>query len=305
MTKSVLDDEIRVELLLSAPIAKVWRALSTPEGWTGWFSVGVEGAFQPGETLKLDFGMFGLAWARVVERVEQRSFAYQWHPGDGGEIASKPESELTTVRFELAEEGASTRLTMRETGFAGVPEDRRRSALEMNGEGWGAELGELVAFVEKDEAQAELKNTIIRERVYRAPIEAVWAAVATADGLKKWWCSEVRGTFALDEMLVFTFRESGSDFEGPAKITECVPGDKFSIRWHPGQCQGCKWDDFPEAETTRVRVSLTKEGEGTRLRVVEGGFENVPESRRREVFEMNSDGWLGCLDDLGRVLEGR
>ena len=69
-------EAIKQELVVKAPRTKVWQALTTPDGWTGWFSDGVKGDFQVGSMLTMDFGDSTLCHCIVVEREELSSFAY-------------------------------------------------------------------------------------------------------------------------------------------------------------------------------------------------------------------------------------
>lgn len=290
MTLEKTTDSIRVDMTLKAPKAKVWAALTTVEGWTGWFSEGVKGDFQVGSLMTLTFEGYGEAQVTVVERVEESSFAYRWHPG--GEEEFNPEPELmTTVRFEVFEQEHGTRLIMTESGFANLPEARRLNALGMNEGGWKAELAELVELVDSDRRQRTLAYTIKQERVYPAPLEKVWWTLATGPGLEAWFCKKADGDFALGEMVVLTFEFPSGAIDGPLKVVEYDPMTRLAWRWHPGQDDGCKWGDFPEKETTLVRFTLAEVPEGTEVKLIEYGFENIPESRRDKVFGMNQQGW--------------
>lgn len=145
---------IRQELVLKATRQAVWDALTTPEGWTGWFRNRVEGEFHVGHTLALDFGEQGKCWGVVVERDELNAFAYKWHPGEDCVIDKYPESEMTTVRFSLSDHAEGTLLTMVERGFENVPETRRDKCVELNTGGWKYELEELRVFVEEGKRHA-------------------------------------------------------------------------------------------------------------------------------------------------------
>ena len=155
--------DIRQEMVLRAPRETVWKALTTPEGWTGWFSSQVEGNFQVGEIMILDFGPDTRCYGKVVERVENSSFAYRWHPGEDCPMDKYPEDQMTTVRFSLAEHPDGTLLTVVETGFENIPESRRANCVKLNTEGWAWELEELQAFVEhgvkQSKANAESPTT--------------------------------------------------------------------------------------------------------------------------------------------------
>ncbi len=150
--------EIRKELLLRAPKTSVWNAIVTPEGWTGWFSEKVEGEFRVGETLALDFGKHGKCWAIVTERVELRSFAYRWHPGEDCPLDKYSLDEMSTVRFELEDHPEGTKLTLVESGFENIPESRRDKCVELNSGGWDWELEEFRAFVEEGIRNSKREN---------------------------------------------------------------------------------------------------------------------------------------------------
>jgi hypothetical protein len=44
--------------------------------------------------------------------------------------------------------------------------------------------------------------------------------------------------------------------------------------------------------------------EGTRLTIVESGFDQVPAWRRDEAFRMNTEGWAGQLENVRSHVEG-
>ena len=80
-----------------------------------------------------------------VERVEEpRVFGYTWR------INGLPDNDprRTYVEFTLEPDGAGTRLTVIESGFAQLPEDAHREAFGGNTEGWASELAELVAYLD-------------------------------------------------------------------------------------------------------------------------------------------------------------
>jgi hypothetical protein len=52
------------------------------------------------------------------------------------------------VEFTLEPDGAGTRLTVVESGFAQLPEEAHSKAFNGNTEGWASELGELVSYLD-------------------------------------------------------------------------------------------------------------------------------------------------------------
>jgi uncharacterized protein YndB with AHSA1/START domain len=136
-------DRIERTVRIAQPPAAVWAALTTAEGLSAWF----------GNEASIDLRPGGSAWMKWdhgytadlrVERVEEpRVFGYTWH------IFGLPDDDprRTYVEFTLEPDGAGTRLTVVESGFAQLPEDAYRKAFDGNTEGWASELGELVAYL--------------------------------------------------------------------------------------------------------------------------------------------------------------
>jgi uncharacterized protein YndB with AHSA1/START domain len=301
MTVETGTDSIRVEMVLKAPLEKVWWALTTPEGWSGWFSEEVEGDFSVGGRLRLMFDGYGTVDAEVTERDEAKVFAYRWFPGDGEPDEQHHPDERTTVRFEISALEAGTRLVMTETGFERLPEGRRLRALAGNSGGWKSELAELEVLLEEGFRQGRSTDRIVRERFYPAPLARVWQALATTEGLCGWFCKRASGDFMVGEIVVLTF-DFGHEIEGPMKIVEYEPMTRLAWRWHPGQTDGCKWEDFPESEATLVAFELREVADGTEVKLLETGFERIPESRKLRVLELNSEGWTEVLEMVAAYL---
>lgn len=295
-----LTDEIRMEMVLKAPREKVWRAISTPEGWADWFTVRTEGDFQVGEILRLDFGKYGECWGEVVEREEMNSFAYKWHPGEDSALDKYPADEMTTVRFILEDHADGTKLTLIEDGFDRIPTGRRVSALKANTGGWEHELGELQVFVETGKRPENDESEIIREKFYATTREKLWSLVATPEGFKKWFVQDVVGDFVSGELATLVFNDS---VRGDLKVVEVQKPERFVFRWHPGQENGCVWTDFPESEATTTTFTLTEVEGGTKLRIVESGFENVPCERRNSAFQSDSQGWNYVMTMIEEAVE--
>ena len=133
-------------LELRHPQEKVWAALTTLDGLTGWFGSSAEGQVAPGEDVVMrweqyDNGQQVLA-IKVVEPMS--SFAYCW--GISGAPAGDP--RRTYVEFSLEPTAVGTRLTVRESGFAQLPDEWLEQTYQGNSQGWTAELGDLVAYLD-------------------------------------------------------------------------------------------------------------------------------------------------------------
>jgi uncharacterized protein YndB with AHSA1/START domain len=80
-----------------------------------------------------------------VERVEEPSvFGFTWR------VDAMPDDDprRTYVEFTLEPTATGTRLRVVETGFAQLPDEGYRKGFESHTEGWGRELGELVAYLD-------------------------------------------------------------------------------------------------------------------------------------------------------------
>jgi hypothetical protein len=62
-----------------------------------------------------------------------------------------------------------------------------------------------------------------------------------------------------------------------------------------------------ESSTDRIEKEIVFELEevpgGTRLRIVESGFDRIPLARRAEAFRMNSDGWAEQTENIRKHVE--
>lgn len=293
--------KIEKNVVLRAPRTKVWDALTTEEGWTGWFSEGVIGDFTPGSTLTLDFGAHGLCYALVTDRKELELFQLKWHPGEDCTLEAYPAEQMTTITFRLSDHEKGTLLEMVEDGFESVSDARRAKALELNSEGWRWELVELEAYVNLGDRQLLAHDEVVRERIYAAPIQKVWDAVATPKGWEGWFVKSVEGTFEVGETPSAMFMET---CRGGFKIIQRHEPNAFVFKWHPANMEGAEWTDFPEEEATTVVMSLTEVTEGTHLKIIESGFKNVRKEHFVTAMDLNADGWAQCMNMIGDYLNG-
>jgi uncharacterized protein YndB with AHSA1/START domain len=144
-------DRIEKKILVSATVAKVWRALSDANEFGAWFGVKFEGAFRPGAHIRGTIApttvdakvaeaqkpYTGKPFDITVDRMEpERLFSFRWHP-----YAVEPDYDYsaeptTLVVFELNAVEGGTSVTVTESGFDKIPLARRAKAFSMNDEGW-------------------------------------------------------------------------------------------------------------------------------------------------------------------------
>lgn len=142
----MLQDRIEREIVVEAPVERVWALLTEAEHLGRWFGdAGAEVDLQPGGTIILRWAEHGQARG-VIDVVEPlRFFSYRWAPFRDPAGAEPVAGNSTLVEFTLTPEDGRTRLRVVESGFAALdctPEQRARN-VEGNTEGWEIELGHL------------------------------------------------------------------------------------------------------------------------------------------------------------------
>lgn len=145
-------DRIEKHMVLRAPRARVWRALTIAEQFGAWFRVKLEGEFAAGETIRGRLVIPGyehVTLEMLVERIEpEHYFSYRWHPYAVDPKADYSAEPTTLVEFRLEEHAGGTALTIIESGFDRIPLSRRAEAFRMNDQGWASQSEKLARYVE-------------------------------------------------------------------------------------------------------------------------------------------------------------
>jgi uncharacterized protein YndB with AHSA1/START domain len=109
------------------------------------------------------------------------------------------------------------------------------------------------------------------------PQERVWTAITTAEGLGTWF---------------------GNSAEIDLRIERLEPTSVFGYTWG---FHGAAEDD---PRRTYVEFTLTPDGSGTTLTVIESGFAQLGTDEHAKAFESNTGGWKHELDELVAYLHG-
>lgn len=137
-------DRIEKTIVLKAPRARVWRALTDSKEFGEWFEVAFEGPFVAGRALKGKITYKGyehLTMDILVDRIEpERFFSFRWHPCAIDPAVDYSPEPTTLVAFTLEEVPGGTRLTVVESGFDSIPAARRAEAFRMNEQGWAEQM---------------------------------------------------------------------------------------------------------------------------------------------------------------------
>jgi uncharacterized protein YndB with AHSA1/START domain len=136
-----MNDTIEREILIAAPIERVWEIVTTPEHMGQWF--GDAGASRSGDVITMAWEQHGEADLEIVREQAPNVFAYRWD-------ANVKEAGRTLVEFTLSEVDAGTRVRVVESGFASLAasDEVRAELREGNAGGWAHELGDLERYAQ-------------------------------------------------------------------------------------------------------------------------------------------------------------
>ena len=137
-------DRIEKNILLHAPKARVWRALTDAGEFGSWFGIKLDSGFTVGQptTGKITYpGYEHLTFEATVERMEaEQLFSFRWHPYAIDPKIDYSQEPTTLVEFRLEETADGTLLTVVESGFDRIPAERRAEAFRMNDNGWSQQM---------------------------------------------------------------------------------------------------------------------------------------------------------------------
>ncbi len=144
-------DQIQKKIVLRAPLAKVWQAISDAKRFGAWFGVEFDAPFVAGakldgrivptqvdpEVAKLQEPHRGKPFTCVIDRIEpMKLFSFRWRPFAIDPSRDYSKEAMTLVAFELSEVEGGTELRITESGFDAIPLDRRAEAFAANDGGW-------------------------------------------------------------------------------------------------------------------------------------------------------------------------
>ena len=144
-------------------------------------------------------------------------------------------------------------------------------------------------------------DRIETEIVLRAPRSRVWRALADPEEFGAWFGMKLEGTFAPGARAHGQIALPGhGDVTVEIAIERMDPETRMSYRWHSYAVEPDV--DYSSEPTTLVEFLLEEVAGGTRLRVVESGFDGIPPARRAEALRMNDAGWAEQLENIARYV---
>ena len=148
-----------------------------------------------------------------------------------------------------------------------------------------------------------MSDRIEKTIALRAPVDRVWRALTTPAEFGAWFRVNLAGVAFVP----------GQKARGPmtypgfehviweVTVVAVQPKTLFSFNWHPYAVDPDV--DYTKETPTLVAFTLAAEGEGTRLTVVESGFDAIPTHRRDEALRMNDGGWAEQMRNIQAHVE--
>ena len=135
-------------------------------------------------------------------------------------------------------------------------------------------------------------DRIEREVLIDAPPARVWEIVTEPEHVGRWFSDSAEIDLRPGGEAALTWEEHGT---ARAWVEKVEPPHLFSFRWaRPVGAEPRR------GNSTLVELSLSAEGDGTRLRVVESGFRELEwsEEEKSRYAEENTKGWEHELGEL-------
>jgi uncharacterized protein YndB with AHSA1/START domain len=136
----------------------------------------------------------------------------------------------------------------------------------------------------------------------KAPVDRVWRALTDHAEFGAWFRVELDGPFAPGETSTGRIAYPGYEhLIWEAKIAAMERPRLFSFTWHPYAVDADV--DYSGETPTLVAFTLEPIVQGTRLTVVESGFDALPEHRRALALRMNEGGWATQMGNIQAHVE--
>lgn len=139
-------------------------------------------------------------------------------------------------------------------------------------------------------------DRIEKQTTLQAPIARVWRALSQAEQFGQWFGVKLDGGFAPGRKVAGQILHPGHEHVKFEIAIERMEAERlFSFRGSP---------DGTTSATTLAEFHLEEVPEGTRLTVIESGFDAMPAERREELLRGNAAGWEFQLENLRKFLGG-
>jgi len=150
-----------------------------------------------------------------------------------------------------------------------------------------------------------MSDRIEKQIELKAPISRVWRALTDYREFGQWFRVKLDGPFVAGQVSRGHITHPGYEHvQWEAKVQKMEPERLFSFTWpHPKSIEANEYSPNPNDPTTLVEFRLERTKAGTLLRLIESGFELLPEDRRLNDFRRNEGGWAQQMKNIGSYVE--
>jgi uncharacterized protein YndB with AHSA1/START domain len=135
----------------------------------------------------------------------------------------------------------------------------------------------------------------------KAPVSRVWRALTDYREFGTWFRCRLERPFVPGHVCRGRVTYPGYEhLQWEAVVQKMEPERLFSFTWHPYAVDPNV--DYSSEPSTLVAFTLEKTATGTLLRIVESGFDKLPDQRRLEAFRMNEGGWAIQMQNIAGYL---
>lgn len=136
-------------------------------------------------------------------------------------------------------------------------------------------------------------DRIERTIVLKASRSRVWRALTDSKEFGTWFRALLDTPFLLGQKTTGRITYPGYEHMAFEAIVDRIePETVFAFRWPPGA------DAAPDTPMTRVEFTLSDVEGGTKLTVIESGFDQLPADVRDKAFRDNEGGWTEQMKNI-------
>ncbi len=135
-----------------------------------------------------------------------------------------------------------------------------------------------------------------------APVDRVWRALTDHNEFGEWFRVKLDGPFRTGDVSTGRIAYPGYEhLKWEATVKTMDKPRLFSFTWHPYAIEPDV--DYSNETPTLVEFKLEPKGQGTKLTIVESGFNGVPKHRMPEAMRMNERGWAEQIRNIKSHVE--
>ena len=147
-----------------------------------------------------------------------------------------------------------------------------------------------------------MSNRIEKTILLNAPLEKVWRALTDYKEFGQWFRVKIDGPFVPGQVSTGHMTYPGYEHvKWNAQIQQIDAFRYFSYTWHPYALDPKV--DYSHETPTLVEFKLEAVEKGTRLTVIESGFDKLPPERFAAAFPKHEGGWEEQMENIQAHVE--